>query len=428
MRKILLATAAGFAALVANGATPAPAYAQAAQVTGQTPQPGLSLTVSGRFRFHGAWVDQSGDSANVATLNHQDGDKLAKYDFNTYGRLRFDLSGRNEAGLIYGGRLEARMAATGGGSPTMFFRRVTGFVGTPTLGQLRFGSGNVMAVEQMHVGHIMGSIATGLLDGDASDFFYTGGGFLAANNFWYSSSVVNRSTAIGYYSPQFAGFDIGLSFAPSEKGFLGDCGDAAMRNCDRIERVGGGGTNANQVRNIVDAMLRYRGTFGGVGVAASFGGRMASTADATNGATAFKNPWGLIGGAEVTFAGFTVGGLMHGGRYQRSFAPLQDTAAGGTKDSAFGWQIGARYTFGAFTVGAAYHELKTEGDQGNPADLRERGFGLGGSYSLGPGLALFAEYLYSRVRESGRDFFNYQVGTQDKMTANVVLVGVGIGF
>ena len=428
MRKILLATAAGFAALVANGATPAPAYAQAAQATGQTPQPGLTLTTSGRFRFHGAYIDQDGDSANVSVGGgNAAGDKLSKYDFNTYGRLRFDLSGRNESGLIYGGRLEARMNAGGGGSSaTLFFRRITGFIGTPTLGQLRFGSGNVMAVEQMHVGHIMGTIGTGLLDGDAGDFVYTGGGFLSANNFWYSSSTVNRSTAIGYYSPQFAGFDLGLSFAPSEKAFLGDCGSALMRDCDRIERVGSG--SANQVRNIIDGMVRYRGTFGGVGLAASLGGRMASTADATGGATAFKNPWGVIGGAEVTFAGFTVGGLLHTGKYGRSFTALQDTATAGTKDSALGWQLGARYTFGAFTVGAAYHQLKTEGSQTNPADLKELGFGFGGSYALGPGLALFAEYLYSEVKESGRDFFNYQTGVQDKMTGNAVLVGVGIGF
>ena len=417
MRKILLATAAGFAAMGADGVTPARAQ-QAAEVSGQTPQPGLTLSTSGRFRFHGAFISQDGRSDAA-------GNKLTNYDFNTYGRLRFDLDGVSATGLRYGGRLEARMTAGGGGSSAdLFLRRVTGYVGTPTLGQLRFGSGNVQAVEQMHVGHIMGSIATGLLDGDAGDFVYSGQGGVVASSFWYSSSVVNRSTAIGYYSPQFFGFDLGLSFAPNEKGFLGDCNTGAgIQSCDRIATVASG--NANQLRNIIDAMIRYRGTFGSVGIAASGGVRTAATPSAVGTAVSFKNPTVGVIGAQVTFAGFTVGGITTFGSANRGFTALPST---GNNDSMFSWQLGARYTIGALTVGAAYHELKSEGSTAVVANQRDRGLGIGASYALAPGLALFTEYLWSRVSESGRDFDSGKAGVQDKFKAQAFLLGIGIGF
>lgn len=426
MRKILLATAAGFAALVANGATPAPAYAQATQATGQTPQPGLTLSTTGRIRFHGAVIGQDGRSAD-------DGRKLSNYDFNTYGRVRFDLSGRNEAGLIYGGRVEARIAAQTGapsGNANVFLRVVNGFIGTPTWGQIRFGSNGVLAVPQMFVGHIMGTVGTGLLDGDVGDYFFLGQGGVVANNFWYSSSGnVNRATGIGYYSPQLAGFDVGISYAANESAFLGGCNDAnaTFTSCDRASTVTADGDR--KLRNIIDAMVRYRGTFGGVGIAASGGLRTASISDVIAPAVKAKNPTVGIVGAEVSFAGFTVGGITSFGSANRGFASgaaaLPKT---GNNDSMFSWQLGARYTFGAFTVGGAYHELKTEGNLTNANNLRERGFGLGGTYALGPGLSLVAEYVYSTAKEAGRDFNNLRTGTQDSFKAQAFLLGVMMGF
>ena len=428
MRKILLATAAGFAAWVANGATSAPAYAQAAQATGQTPQPGLTLSTTGRIRFHGAIIGQDGSSAD-------NGRKLSNYDFNTYGRVRFDLSGVNQTGLIYGGRIEARIAPQSGapsGNANVFLRVVNGFIGTPTLGQIRFGSNGVLAVPQMYVGHIMGSVGTGLLDGDVSDYFFTGQGGVIANSFWYSASGnVNRATGIGYYSPQFAGFDFGISYAANESAFLGGCNvsNANFESCDRASTVNANGDR--KLRNIIDAMVRYRGTFGGVGIAASGGVRTADYSNTIAPAVAAKNPTVGIVGAEVSFAGFTIGGITSFGSVNRGFASggsaLPKT---GNNDGMFSWQLGARYTLGAFTVGAAYHELKTEGALNVPADLKERGFGIGGTYALGPGLSLVAEYVYSHARENGRDFIdnNLRAGNQEKFKAQAFLFGVMMGF
>jgi predicted porin len=363
--------------------------------------------------------------------------------------VRVDLSGRNADGIIYGGRIEFRHGPQNTGalagipnntiaSPNanadVFIRVANGFIGTPTLGQLRFGSNGVLAVPQMYVGHIMGSIGTGLLDGDFGDFVYQGQRGALANSFWYSSSSnVNRATGIGYFSPQFFGFDFGVSYAANEFGFLGGCGSsgAAIFQCDRVSTVTS--NDDHRLRNIFDAMLRYRGTFGPVGVAASGGLRTAGTTSAVGTATALKNPTVGIIGAEVTYAGFTVGGIMTFGSANRGFASgaaaLPKT---GNNDGMFSWQLGARYTFGPFTVGAAYHELRSEGRIDVPANQKDRGFGIGGSYALGPGISLFAEYINSSVRESGRlaanDFNSLQAGVQDKFNAQVFLLGVGLGF
>jgi predicted porin len=428
MRKILLATAAGFAAMVADGVTPARAQS-AAEVSGQTPQPGLTGYVQGRFRFYGAIVSQDGDSSNLG--------KLSSYDFYDYGRIWVGADGVAANGLRYGARLEIRMpgdGARGDGRGTLFFRRAVGYIGTPTLGTLRFGSGTVRAVEQMYTGHIMGTIASGLLDGDQNVVF-TGQGGLVASSFFYSSSVVNNNSAIGYYSPQFFGFDIGLSYAPNDGNLNGICGagGAAFTGCDRASSSV---TDAGRLRNQFDAMLRYRGTFGPVGLTASGGFRTADTVDdPTPGAVGFKRVTAGIVGAQLTWAGLTVGGITTFGPYNRGFTALPKSSVPGVKNrNAFSWQLGASYTIGAITVGAAYHELRTEGLTGaeltnpvlNTGKLKEQGFGLGASYALAPGLALFAEYIYSKVSESGRDFNTFQDGRQESFKANVGLLGVSI--
>jgi predicted porin len=425
MRKILLATAAGFAAMVADGATPARAQS-AAEVSGQTPTPGLTGYVQGRFRFYGALVSQDGDSTATG--------KLSSYDFFDYGRIWIGADGVAENGLRYGARLEIRMPGDGlrgDGRGGLFFRRAVGYIGTPTLGQLRFGSGTVRAVEQMHVGHIMGTIASGLLDGDQNVVFIGQGG-LVASSFFYSSSTVNNNSAIGYYTPQFFGFDLGISYAPNDGNLNGICGGggASFAGCDRVSSST---TDAARLRNQIDVMLRYRGTFGPVGLAASGGFRTADTVDAILPATGFKRATAGILGATVTWAGLTVGGITTFGPYNRGFTALPKSAAGTTNRNAFSWQLGARYTIGAITVGAAYHELRTEGVTGLGFDgvnttgkLKERGFGIGASYALAPGLALFAEYLYSKVEEGNRDFNTFQPGMQDSFKANIGLLGISI--
>jgi predicted porin len=429
MRKILLATAAGFAALVADGATPARAQS-ATEVSGQTPQPGLTGYVQGRFRFYSAWIDQDGDESDGnAAATDPAGTELRNFDFQTLGRIWIGADGVAANGLRYGARLEIRVPGSGASSDArgnLFLRRATGYLGTPTLGQLRFGSGQVLAVEMMHLGHYIGKIATGTLDGDVPGFLYTGGGGVAATSFFYSASAGNNFTGIGYYTPQFFGFDAGISYAPNQSSFLGNCGVSAgtagsMAACDRVDTVAVG--NANALQDIIDVMLRYRGTFGPVGVAVSGGLRTANSVGATGAAVSFNNPTVGIIGTELSFGGLSFGGLLYFGDANRGFAALPSA---GNNDDIFAWQLGATYTIGAWSFGAAYHQVDSEGSTGNPSDQKDKGFAIGLTYTLAPGLALYLEYDYSEVKESGQDFDLNKVGAQDKFKAQGVLLGVGV--
>lgn len=420
MRKILLATAAGFAALVADGVTPARAQS-AAEVSGQTPQPGITGYVQGRYRFGMVYTSESAMSTAQG--------KIGKWTFMDQPRLWFGADGVAANGLRYGARFEMRIpaGAPAAGAPwgsdergNMFFRRAFGYIGTPTLGQLRFGSGQVRAVEQMHVGHFVAP-GFGALDSDFGIVQVVNQQL--ANSFWFSSSTGNNPTSIGYYTPQFFGFDAGISFGFNDSRFnaRGCDWNATFTGCDTLQKTTGAGRE--RLRNIIDAMIRYRGSFGGVGVAVSGGFRTANTVDAIAPAASFKDPTGYILGAEVSFAGFTVGGMINGGKFNRGFTALPSA---GNNSSSFQWQLGGRYTIGAITVGAGYHQASYEGNTAVAADRKDRGFAVGGSYSLAPGVAIIAEYFYSRVRENGVPL-NPANGS-DKYTVNQATIGFNIAW
>ncbi|MDW8444845.1 MAG: hypothetical protein RML45_11650 [Acetobacteraceae bacterium] len=166
MRKILLATAAGFAALVANGATPAPAYAQAAEVTGQTPQPGITAYVHRAAIRFGMVLHRT-----KTRMSTGDGRKIGKLRRSwTYGRV----SGSAADGVSatghdrYGARFEVRVPAgaqsgNDGSAAIVFFRR------GPWLhrdADPRPSSASAPArcarSTQMYVGHFVNPVASGL--------------------------------------------------------------------------------------------------------------------------------------------------------------------------------------------------------------------------------------------------------------------------
>ena len=204
-------------------------------------------------------------------------------------------------------------------------------------------------------------------------------------------------------------------------------------------------------------MLRYRGSFGPVGVVVSGGGLGAESIGATGTAQSYQNVLVGIAGTQVSFAGFTVGGLISGGKANYALttranqtlsftsvtggaggtpnattsygqgSPLRPLPADGNNDSLMIWQIGGMYTIGPFTVGVAYHEASYEGSLAAAANAKDRGLGIGGSYAVAPGVNMYAEYLYGRREENGVNLQTGQLGTaNNKLTVNVF--GVGLAF
>ncbi|MFQ3623100.1 MAG: porin [Acetobacteraceae bacterium] len=416
MRKILLATAVGFAALVADGATPASAQS-GTQVTGQTPQPGITVAVRGYHRFHYGHVSQKNGQSSPAR-------SLDKNDFNSRGQIQVLATGRAENGLIYGADLVLNIdgnrppADILGGQSAISNRAVEWdemytFVAMPTLGRLEFGDQDG-AVNQLRVIGAIEGFGAGGVNGDIGSFATTRPVFLESGQLG-----LDDATKIIYLSPQFFGFDFGASYAWN----LGD----GRRNCgtlsDACQTLKATTSNINRARNVFDAALRYRGTFGPVAFAANGGVTFGSSVDII-GADDYKSPRVYNIAATATFAGFTVGAEYLWGRINNGGLTGLLRSGQADSDGARQFFLGATYTFGPFVVGAHYYNLRTEGSQTNLADRTDEGFAFGGRYTLAPGLQLVAEYVEQTAKEK-RD------GGGDPLIdqrARMVLTGVRVAF
>jgi predicted porin len=101
---------------------------------------------------------------------------------------------------------------------------------------------------------------------------------------------------------------------------------------------------------------------------------------------------------------------------------------------------GASYTVGPLVVGVQYLNYTSAGDVGNANAGRNRletGVAAGATYSLAPGLSLFASYLYSERRQSGYDFITGQgvsaaapngVRFNNKVTSQILSIGTGFSW
>jgi predicted porin len=433
MRKILLGTTAVVgAALLAPGAF---AQAPATQVpagggaptAGQAPlvpsgagtggvavQPtpsiagagGLTVRLGGYFAFTGALIQDDWDRARSRnTVNGvNNGEARQRSDFRNDMELNVFIDGRASNGMTYGAVFEFQMdnvVATAGDGTTVSFDEMYGFITMPNLGTLRFGQeDNAASLLQVRA---PGSAALG---GDAEwDEFIVQTGLADSSPYIISGiNDGNDATKIIYLSPQFAGFDFGLSYAFNS-------GEGERTNNE-------GSTTAAQrdytgLTNEVSAAIRYRGTFGAIGVQAGFGAMFADSPKLNASGQAFggTNPRAqqvnaYTVGAQITAYGFGFGGEYTWGQYRG--ASVGRTAVNAGVDEASHYALGITYTMGPVVFGGLFGQ----GFQGNGVaatgtgagrtfrDLDDRThtiWGVGMAYNLAPGLVLFA--LYNNIND-----------------------------
>ena len=487
MRKLLLATVAALGASM-GAATVADAQ------TG-SPEPGtVKVRLNGRFRFYGGVVadrDANNNAAGTPTGNFDANgngigansggtNKQSSYGFGNYARLFPGFDGVAANGLRYGASLEIRQDnnfGAGGGTygsisrenanrSLLYFRREWGYIGTDQLGTIRLGSSDQPT--SLYMTGNFEDFNDGGLDGDAPS--------LAASNtqvtwpFADSGDYYTTTKAI-YLSPQFYGFDFGMSYEPNSGGtglndacnssnglgtdFVNSQGvftQAVGANaqgvsgpgCDRLSSSPVGDESARR-KNTVDVLLRYRGTFGAFGIAAT-GAYVGGGHVLDNSGTPFNNNPLAAGGARpnydglsvgdfglaVTYGGFSVGGKYQFGRYNGQMGVLVPK---GLPDSEAAI-VGVSYTFGPAIIGAHYLYNRSAGDVNNAFFGRQRteqGIAAGGTYSLAPGLSLFASYLYGERKQNGYNFITGQgvsggsAGNpyNNKITSQIFAVGTG---
>lgn len=460
MRKILLGTTA-----VVGAALLAPTMAAA--------QEAPTVRIGGYFRAYYGYTQQTsphvtGTIGGVSVLQPgQVGDggigatgtaaaqsaRTGKHDFSTDAEIHVFVNGKAANGLTYGAVIELqfdnneatyRAARRSYTTKTMAdIDEMYAFIASPTLGQIRFGDEDGPFGGLMNVG-IVTNFGTGGIYGDWQDFV------IRPNRTTTSPGDLGDNTKIIYLSPQFFGFDFGASWAFNE-GTGGDTGcvsSFAGPFCDRAyaaQGVTGFGRATSDLpgrRNEYQLMGRWRGNAGPVGLAASFG-YMGATAvrDITTTGTMVKtlrDPQAWQGGVQATAYGFTVGANYMWGNTNYFYIP---SLRGDKKMEQ--WFVGGSYTMGPITVGANAFWGQYAGTAGFAFNTttgaytsttarqgqRRNGWSVGANYRLAPGLDLVAEWVRHSIHERGVDLDGQaNNGVQDKLRANVFLVGTRLAF
>lgn len=418
MKKTLLTTTAIIAAFVAT-------EAQANS---------LQVNVGGYADFQAANVsdDIVDNAANVNTT-----------DFNTDSEIHVSVTGKADNGLEYGAvaELEAAVADStdkynNGNTADKVYLFLQGGWGRVEMGE------NTGAEEALSVNTGDFASATGGVDGDfyryvALDTTASGtatdngtadtvnAGFagivrpiLALAEGGVTGATANEdATKVTYYSPRFNGFQLGASYAA---------------NSDDVTRTGAPALGTSGNEDVFSGGVNYQNQFDEIGVNASLTGVKGTSKVATVNrsatlsvltASSGNDLEGYEAGANLSYAGFTVGG---------SYGDYLDTY--GSNSDATYYDAGVGYKTGALSASATY--FNSEVDLGTVRSVNGAGssggadtdtfnaksefenIALGVDYQLAPGLVPYAEV----------SFFDADASGANDNSGTVALIGTELSF
>jgi hypothetical protein len=398
------------------------------------PVPGsVVIRVNARVVFYGAAESSSLDKTPGSGPSNTGAAKINPYTTLGFMRLYFGMDGLATNGLRYGAAIEVRQnagAAAGSTSSTgssasttgstLYVRRAFSYLAGDRWGIVRLGQADsplgifdngVTTFQNFDDGAWNGDINAAIPSNAQPTF-----PFLSLTGADYGSAK------IVYFSPQYAGFDFGLSYAPNNAA-LQDSGCAIpATGCYQLSSSSVA-ADALRYTNWYIGAVRYQNSFGPVGVyamGAYYGSGHVNYTGATPGSQVENLSVGDFGAA-VTYAGFIVGGHGTIGTYNGQGA-LQP--AGGVGGKA--WLAGVQYAAGALTIGASLYNFQSQGAAAlvGISQRNENGFAAGLTYNISPGLSIWASYLYGTRHQGDYDFQTGAVGTAYN---NVKSQAFGIG-
>jgi hypothetical protein len=399
--------------------------------------------------------------------------KLQPQTIGSYAREYFGADGMATNGLRYGAAIELRENFSGQPSSnassgasgyssleTVFVRRAFTYVAGEQWGIVRAGQADgligiydngVTTFQFLPTGNLNGGDMQNFPSNVNPAFVFMG----QAGNEYDNNKIV-------YLSPQIAGFDFGIQYAPNTSNGFGNSNTAgglansitgsgtgtglgcsvANTGCPGLT-TGPGIQDGSRAINQTAVGARYQGTFGGVGLLAyavyMFSGHSnysGSTTAATLGTTAvpgskFNGSYNGLnigsGGIAATFAGFTVGGNLIGGQMNGQMGLQPKNGA-----PLFGVLAGVKYVAGPLTVGIVGEEYWEQGTVtlSGITQRRARGLSAGASYTVAPGFSVFTEYLWNDQSQNGNNFLSGAIasGANNNIKGQGFLIGNVVNF
>ena len=345
----------------------------------------FEVKVGGDAFFEAGYVDQDLDTNTRST------------EFRNRFRVNIIPTAKADNGLEYGGRVRIRAA----GSNT----NVTGdrayIFAQGTFGQVRLGVTNSfndetyvsaptdylpLALVDQVINWIAPAVGTNAaLNPGSGAATVTGNSII-----WPSLNPDVQATKIVYFSPRFAGLQLGASYTPRN--------DSVNQDVNRVKR---GIFNAAGVNTLAGAQAtgsyqdmwevgaNYNQTFGGFTVKGSAGYIGASATESGLATDNFKDMSAWQVGAQVGYAGFAVGGS-----YTDYGKSGQNQIPGRFTERTFNWTAGVQYTTGPIVVGANYKYGQDAGSTLIPGKRKLEVYEVGAGYTVAPGLTLQAQYDY----------------------------------
>ncbi len=224
----------------------------------------------------------------------------------------------------------------------------------------------------------------------------------------------DRAQGITYMTPNFGGFQLGLSWKPNGDKKTANDGVADFHS--GMPKV----TNGEQ-RNIIDVAANYTRDFDGWGIAWSGAASIAASQGGKNYPDKNKSQF-YHTGLNLTFGNLSVGGAFEYYKNYNLSQTLADIAGGrsGTTGGQDAWVAGGgiAYNVDAWTVGLQYSHSKYEGLTIAGQDRNINTVALTGKYAMGPGIALDGTLQYTWANgqkgdqaHGGYDSFGIGLGT-----------------
>lgn len=378
MKKILLGTTGLIGAALLSAAANA-----------ETPK----VTLGGFADFQAGYTSDDADTDLRGTAFRNDNEISVRVD------------GKTDGGLGYGAviDLEADITDDVNNEGTNAARTFTYLEGS--WGRFEMG-GNKSAAESMRVDASSIAVATGGINGDWTYFTNDAAGDLAGSGGFIttaalpvehgSSVLLNdegtyNASKITYFTPLFAGFQVGASYTPDLEG--------RGQTVNRTETASFG--------EVLDLGVSFNHQFDNawkLGAAFTY-----ETADSEVAATEDIGAWNI--GAHVGFQGFAVAA---------SYGDWSDsrTAVAGDVDAGY-YTLGAAYETGPFGLSATWLQSEVEDVAGAGTENEFENLVIGADYKLAPGLTPYAEVSFYEFDEEGtgagvydNDGTTFLLGTQ----------------